>query len=94
MRSLIALLPPLSSEHIFQSSVLVIPAWLLLIVAPRWGPTRRLASIVLAILCLIYGALLVRPIASAGFLPLVQQMLSWNGVLRFFRSSDNLLLAW
>jgi hypothetical protein len=94
MRSLIALLPLLSSELIFQSSALVLPVWLLVICAPRWGVTRRLASAVLVTLCLIYGALLVRPIAIAGVLPLLEQMTSWSGVLRFFRSSDNIMLAW
>lgn len=91
---MLALLPPLSSEHIFQSSTLVLPVWALLVVAPRWGPTRRLATAVLVVLCLLYGALLVAPLTKIGFLPLIEQLTSWSGVLRFFRGSDNILLAW
>jgi len=69
---------------------LVLPVWLLLIIAPRWRWTQRLATFVVPLLlATIYAALLVHGgrVEGGGFGSLAQ-------VARLFTSQELLLAGW
>jgi hypothetical protein len=82
-------MPDLS--HLFSiAGDLVLPVWLLLIFAPRWRWTQRLAAFVVPLLlATIYVALLVHGgrVKGGGFNSLDQ-------VARLFSSRDLLLAGW
>ena len=83
-----------SDEHLFQSAALVVPAWVLLVIAPRWRGTRMLASLSMTLLSIIYVFLLVQPIRRQGFVPFVEQFLTYDGVQKLFKSKNSILLSW
>jgi hypothetical protein len=78
-------------NHLFSiAGDLVLPVWLLLIFAPRWRWTQRLATFAVPLLLAgIYAALLVHGgrVEGGGFGSLAQ-------VARLFTSQDLLLAGW
>ena len=84
----------LSNESLFQATAITLPAWLLLIVAPRWRGTRFIAFLAMAILSLIYVLLLVNPILNMGFIPFLEQFLNYGDVVRAFKSPDGVVIGW
>jgi ABA4-like protein len=69
----------------------VVPGWLLLVVAPRWRPTRLLirSGLLSLMLAVVYLALVLRyfPGAAGGFGSLAE-------VARLFQSRPLLLAGW
>jgi hypothetical protein len=78
-------------NHIFSiAGDLVLPVWLLLIFAPRWRWTQRLAAFVMPLLlAAVYAALILHGgrVQGGGFGSLAQ-------VARLFTSQDLLLAGW
>jgi hypothetical protein len=78
-------------NHIFSiAGDLVLPVWLLLIFAPRWRWTQRLAALVVPLLlAAVYAALVLHGgrVQGGGFGSLAQ-------VARLFTSQDLLLAGW
>jgi hypothetical protein len=69
---------------------IVLPVWLLLVFAPGWRWTQRLATFAVPLLlAAIYGALFLRgwPVNGGGFASLAQ-------VAKLFTSQDLLLAGW
>jgi predicted ferric reductase len=80
----------MSPESLFSlASALVLPGWVLLVVAPRWRRTQRIALALLLLLALVYLFLIATrmPGAQGGFGSLDQ-------VRRLFESPHLLLAGW
>jgi hypothetical protein len=78
----------------FVANVAPFPAWLLLILAPRWRTSRRVAFFTLASLGVLYGLLLVSPMRRHGFVPAMKKMTTYDGVRELLAERDTALLSW
>jgi Domain of unknown function (DUF4281) len=83
-----------SNEKLFQATAFTLPAWFLLLVAPRWRGTKVTAFLAMALLSLLYVLMLVEPIHTKGFLPFIEQFLSFNDVIKLFQSPDGVAVGW
>ncbi len=83
-----------SNERLFQFTLITLPAWLLLIVAPRWNATRTVALTAMFLLSLIYVLLLVNPIHDLGFVPFIEQFFNFTDVVNLFKSPENVVVGW
>jgi Domain of unknown function (DUF4281) len=82
----------MSLETLFSiCNTLVLPGWLLLMIAPRWPWTGRIITgIIVTILCLIYAVLLSRSFDPATF----QNFTSLAGIKQLFTNDTGLLAGW
>ncbi len=83
----------MSDELIFQIvNGSVVPAWLLLIVAPRWVGTRALvhSGAMLAVLAVVYGVLLFGDHPG----PQGAHFFSLDGVTRIFTTPRTIIACW
>jgi len=83
-----------TNERLFQAASITLPAWFLIIVAPRWRFSQVVAFLTLALLSLIYTLMLIPPIHTLGFVPFVEQFLNFNDVIELFKSPGGVVLGW
>jgi len=83
-----------TNERLFQATGITLPAWFLIIVAPRWKFSSVTASLTMALLSLIYVLMLIPPIHTLGFVPFVEQFFNFNEVVKLFQSSDGVVVGW
>jgi len=82
----------MSNELVFQlSNALVLPAWLLLLVAPRWKPSAALIGPILVplLLAFIYVFLVVPRLGQ-----IEGDFTSLAGIARLFQDRTTLLAGW
>jgi hypothetical protein len=82
-----------SNEHLFQATAITLPAWLLLIVAPRWRVSHATAYFTMGLLSLIYVLLLVNPIQTQG-VAFFEQFLNFNDVVKMFKTPEGVVVGW
>lgn len=93
--SLLSNLPKISNEALFQAVNVVLPAWLLLIVAPHWrSGGQRLAFYAIAFLSLLYTLLLMNIIVKQGVKDLIDHFFTYGGVRQLLCHPDAALLTW
>lgn len=72
-------------------STLVLPGWLLLIIAPRWPWTGKIVlGILITILCIIYAYLVTRSFNPADF----KNFNSLAGIKQLFTNDGAVLAGW
>ena len=81
-------------QNVFKATTVVLPAWILLVLAPRWRTSRNVVYLSMAVLSFIYVLLLIQPIQSQGILHIVEQFFSFSGVVGMFKSVDGVLIGW
>lgn len=89
-------LPDVSDERLFTLCNGVLPAWVLLAIAPRWRWTSRIALLVAAAYAAFYAALLINAAAGGGgAAPLdANDFFDWQGVARLLAKPSSVLIAW
>ncbi|KAI3430273.1 hypothetical protein D9Q98_004869 [Chlorella vulgaris] len=83
---------PFPDEQLFTSLNCCLPAWLLLMLAPRWRFTMPLVCITASIYAALYVALIAHTIMEGGSEKI--DMFSFDGVARLLSTRSAVLPAW
>ncbi len=82
----------MTPDQLFQvANTMVLPAWLLLIIAPTWKWTGRIVvGVIVTILSVLYFVLLVQGIESLDF----SSFGSLEGVMKLFTVPSAVVMGW
>jgi hypothetical protein len=83
---------PFSDAELFNSVNLALPAWLLLLVAPRWRYTAPFVTATALGFAALYIATIVPQLASGGLD--FSDLFSYEGVVKAFATRSTVLPAW
>jgi hypothetical protein len=82
---------PFSNEHIFSALNGVLPAWILLAVAPRWRLTAPIVTTTALVYAALYVALLARALSEDEG-PV--DFFTYKGVVEMFKRESSVLPSW
>lgn len=85
---------PFSDEQLWNLLNGVLPAWLLLAVAPRWRHTIPIVTLTAAFYSLLYVGAMAGSISDTGSQVSVADMFTYEGVARLLSSRSAVLPAW
>ena len=83
---------PFSEEELFAGFSGALPAWLLLMLAPKWSVSHRVAALTAFLYSALYVGLLAGILQKSG-LPEFQAMNSLKGVQSLLADKENTLLV-
>jgi len=84
----------LTEQQLFDSVNLVLPAWILLVLLPRWRFTQGFASLTAVAFCLMYTAIALTNLTKADNQFAFSDMFHLEGVKRVLASPEMALPAW
>ncbi|GAX83532.1 hypothetical protein CEUSTIGMA_g10957.t1 [Chlamydomonas eustigma] len=90
----IPLFSQFSDEQLFQLVNVVLPAWVLLIISPKWKTTQAVVTLAASLMCLLYALLLANTLLSPTSDIQIQDMFSYDGVARLLSAKSTVLPAW
>lgn len=83
-----------TDQQLFNLVHITLPAWGLLIVAPRAKLTQAVVNLSTAAMCMLYMLLIYNVITNPSSEFSLSEMASWDGVAKLFKMPQTVLPAW
>ncbi|MEW5297597.1 MAG: hypothetical protein WDW38_006771 [Sanguina aurantia] len=83
-----------TDEDLFSYVNLVLPAWILLILLPRWKVTPLVVNATVGGFCIMYALLMATQLTGEAQTLSFQDMLSYEGVAKLFTTRAMVLPCW